>query len=71
MGSYLLKHGRFDENVTKSFTHQILDGLHYLHSKKILHGVRSSPSTVYSLTLRIGSKIKQCTGGYVRVMQDF
>ena len=46
MGSYLLKHGRFDENVTKSFTGQILDGLRYLHSKGILHGVRLSPSTV-------------------------
>lgn len=37
VGSCLLKHGRFDENVVKSFTHQILDGLHYLHSKGILH----------------------------------
>ncbi|KAF8739309.1 hypothetical protein AX14_010088 [Amanita brunnescens Koide BX004] len=37
VGSCLLKHGRLDENVTKSFTYQILDGLHYLHSKGILH----------------------------------
>ncbi|PFH50794.1 hypothetical protein AMATHDRAFT_144238 [Amanita thiersii Skay4041] len=37
VGSCLLKHGRFDENVTKSFTYQILDGLHYLHSQGILH----------------------------------
>ncbi|KAF8640370.1 hypothetical protein AX17_000041 [Amanita inopinata Kibby_2008] len=37
VGSCLLKHGRFDENVTKSFTYQILDGLHYLHSRGILH----------------------------------
>ncbi|KAF8632574.1 hypothetical protein AX15_001784 [Amanita polypyramis BW_CC] len=37
VGSCLLKHGRFDENVTKSFTRQILDGLYYLHSKGILH----------------------------------
>ncbi|KAK2461990.1 hypothetical protein APHAL10511_006453 [Amanita phalloides] len=37
IGSCLLKHGRFDENVTKSFTYQILDGLHYLHSEGILH----------------------------------
>ncbi|KAF8350145.1 MAP kinase [Amanita rubescens] len=37
VGTCLLKHGRFDENVTKSFTYQILDGLDYLHSKGILH----------------------------------
>jgi serine/threonine protein kinase len=49
VGSYLLKHGRFDENVTKSFTRQILDGLRYLHSKGILHGVRLSLSTVYTV----------------------
>ncbi|KAJ7932483.1 MAP kinase [Mycena leptocephala] len=37
IGSCLLKHGRFDEDVTKSFTSQILGGLEYLHSKGILH----------------------------------
>jgi mitogen-activated protein kinase kinase kinase len=37
VGSCLLKHGKFDEDVTKSFTGQILDGLEYLHSKGILH----------------------------------
>jgi mitogen-activated protein kinase kinase kinase len=37
IASCLLKHGRFEENVTKSFTRQILDGLHYLHSEGILH----------------------------------
>ncbi|KAF7347907.1 hypothetical protein MVEN_01548600 [Mycena venus] len=37
IGSCLLKHGRFDEDVTKSFTLQILAGLEYLHSKGILH----------------------------------
>ncbi|KAF5384954.1 hypothetical protein D9615_001445 [Tricholomella constricta] len=37
IGSCLLKHGKFDENVTKSFTSQILAGLEYLHSKGILH----------------------------------
>ncbi|KAG6862396.1 hypothetical protein C0995_011836 [Termitomyces sp. Mi166 len=37
IGSCLLKHGKFSEDVTKSFTGQILDGLAYLHSKGILH----------------------------------
>ncbi|KAJ8462856.1 hypothetical protein ONZ45_g17790 [Pleurotus djamor] len=37
IGSCLLKHGKFDEEVTKSFTGQILAGLEYLHSKGILH----------------------------------
>ncbi|KNZ78521.1 MAP kinase kinase kinase mkh1, partial [Termitomyces sp. J132] len=37
IGSCLLKHGKFSEEVTKSFTGQILDGLAYLHSRGILH----------------------------------
>lgn len=40
IGSCLLKHGKFDEEVTKSFTEQILTGLEYLHDKGILHRVR-------------------------------
>ena len=39
ISSILKKHGRFNENVTKSFTYQILDGLGYLHSKGIIHRV--------------------------------
>ncbi|KZT05856.1 Pkinase-domain-containing protein [Laetiporus sulphureus 93-53] len=37
IASCLRKYGSFDEDVTKSFTGQILDGLDYLHSKGILH----------------------------------
>ncbi|ETW87393.1 hypothetical protein HETIRDRAFT_407058, partial [Heterobasidion irregulare TC 32-1] len=37
VGSCLRKYGRFDEDVTKSFSAQILSGLEYLHSKNILH----------------------------------
>ena len=40
VGGILRKYGRFDEDVTKSFTSQILAGLEYLHSKNILHRVR-------------------------------
>ncbi|KAI0068431.1 kinase-like protein [Artomyces pyxidatus] len=37
VGSCLRKYGRFDEDVVKSFSAQILGGLEYLHSKGILH----------------------------------
>ncbi|EIM92594.1 kinase-like protein [Stereum hirsutum FP-91666 SS1] len=37
VGSCLRKYGKFDEEITKSFTEQILDGLEYLHSVGILH----------------------------------
>ncbi len=37
VGSCLRKHGKFEEPTIKSFLHQILSGLAYLHSKGILH----------------------------------
>lgn len=37
VGSCLLKHGRFEENVVRSLTRQCLDGLAYLHYEGILH----------------------------------
>ncbi|KAF8484517.1 kinase-like protein [Russula ochroleuca] len=37
VGSCLRKYGRFEENVTKYFTEQVLSGLEYLHSKDIVH----------------------------------
>lgn len=37
VGSALRQHGRFEEQVIKSFTKQVLDGLAYLHSCGILH----------------------------------
>ena len=39
VGSCLRDYGKFDENVTKSFTAQILGGLAYLHLKNIIHRV--------------------------------
>ena len=39
MGSCLRKYGRFEHNVVKYFTEQILSGLEYLHLKGILHRV--------------------------------
>ncbi|GAA5826094.1 hypothetical protein JCM11251_007162 [Rhodosporidiobolus azoricus] len=37
IGRIIRTHGKFEENVIKFFTHQILDGLSYLHALGILH----------------------------------
>ncbi|KAG8914160.1 hypothetical protein FRC01_004196, partial [Tulasnella sp. 417] len=37
IGSCLRRHGKFEENIIKSFTRQITDGLAYLHSNKTIH----------------------------------
>ncbi|KAJ7883533.1 kinase-like domain-containing protein [Mycena olivaceomarginata] len=50
IGSCLLKHGSFDEDVTKSFTSQILAGLEYLHSKGILHRYLKSDNILVEMT---------------------
>ncbi|KAF8176636.1 kinase-like domain-containing protein [Mycena galopus ATCC 62051] len=50
IGSCVLEYGRFDEDVTKSFTSQILDGLAYLHSKGIVHRDLKSDSILVEMT---------------------
>jgi mitogen-activated protein kinase kinase kinase len=40
VASVYRRHKKFEEQVIKSFTMQILDGLAYLHSLNILHRVR-------------------------------
>ncbi|OOF99790.1 hypothetical protein ASPCADRAFT_161001 [Aspergillus carbonarius ITEM 5010] len=37
VGSCLRKHGKFEESVVQSLTHQTLSGLAYLHNQGILH----------------------------------
>ncbi|KAG9006735.1 hypothetical protein FRB93_008467 [Tulasnella sp. JGI-2019a] len=37
IGSILRKQGKFDEDVVRLFTSQIVDGLAYLHANKIIH----------------------------------
>lgn len=37
IGGCLRKHGKFDHEVVRSFTSQMLSGLEYLHSRKVLH----------------------------------
>lgn len=41
VASVYRRHKKFEEQVIKSFTMQILDGLAYLHSLNILHRVSS------------------------------
>ncbi|KAJ7198255.1 kinase-like domain-containing protein [Mycena pura] len=50
IGSCLHKYGKFEEDVTKSFTSQILAGLEYLHSKGIVHGDLKSDNILVETT---------------------
>jgi len=45
VGSVLRKYGKLEENCIKSFLHQVLEGLSYLHDRGILHrDVKVSPA---------------------------
>ncbi|KAG8929694.1 hypothetical protein FRC01_003916 [Tulasnella sp. 417] len=37
LGSVLRRHGKLEENIIKSFTKQIIEGLAYLHANNIIH----------------------------------
>lgn len=41
IGGCLRRLGKFEENIIKSFTGQIIEGLVYLHANKIIHRVRA------------------------------
>jgi hypothetical protein len=46
IGSCLKAHGRFDDEVTKAFARQMIEGLDYLHSRGIIHRVSRRNSTI-------------------------
>ncbi|KAJ7183592.1 kinase-like domain-containing protein [Mycena filopes] len=50
IGSCLRRHGKFDEEVTKSFASQILGGLEYLHLKGIMHRDLTSDNILVETT---------------------
>ncbi|KAJ7183620.1 kinase-like domain-containing protein [Mycena filopes] len=50
IGSCLRRHGKFNEDVTKSFTSQILAGLEYIHLKGIMHRDLTSDNILVETT---------------------
>ncbi|KAF5380093.1 hypothetical protein D9615_006225 [Tricholomella constricta] len=76
IGSCLLKYGKFDENVTKSFTSQILAGLEYLHSEGIPHRALKADNILVEMSgvckisdFGISKKIDDASGGAFTAMQ--
>ena len=59
IGRCLQEYGPFKEEITKSFTHQILEGIFYLHSKGIIHRVCTFAAHIVYVKIEdcIGSKI--------------
>lgn len=71
VGSCLHRHGKFDDNVTRSFTAQILSGLEYLHSRSILHRVcLYLPVSSFSHLFGLGFESRQYFGRNVRDVQN-
>jgi serine/threonine protein kinase len=58
ISSCLKKYGRFSQEVTKSFTSQILAGLEYLHFKGIIHRVYSDIIYCNSFSNHVSQDLK-------------
>ena len=57
----LRRHGKFEDQITRSFTSQIIEGLNYLHQAGIIHRVLPfllSPSTEYLFDLPCRQDLK-------------
>lgn len=66
-GSIVDRYKRFssniDEKVCRLYTHQILNALHYLHSRDIVHGDLKGANVLLS---KDGEKVKLCDLGNAR-----